>query len=353
MNIFEEPQETLEDSTPCYYLSDIHLSANSKKKAVAQLTPINKSFAHTSAPNGMLIFDESLVNEIADNFHSGVVGKRLPVGLTDTTGRHQPHSAACPAWITDVKRVQDGIDVELELANPQIAEQVKNGEIQLLSAEIDLNFTDKSTGKRCRVLRGACFTPTPYIPNLRPAECINLSEIRSRRMPEPQIDLSEQVVTLSEQLKDANEKITQLSESDATRSRENAILTALVQRQEDERVLDTFSSSVPPAALAKLSALMDLGRGTVVHLSEVVPENGTSLVDCSDKARDVSVRDMAILLAEEFASIVNLSSNRNATKEEAKSPYSTETSNLISKIDEMTAKGVDLATATKLAVKGR
>lgn len=351
MDTLDELKNDVKNSAHCYYLSDIHLSSTNRKKAVAQLTPVNKSFAHTSAPNGWLVFDEGLVDEIARNFHAGVVGKRLPVGVTDETGHHKPHSAASPAWITGLKRVKDGIDVELELANPTIAEQVKNGEIQLLSAEIDLNFTDKSTGKRCRVLRGACFTPTPYIPNLRPAECINLSEIRSRHMPD--YDLSEEVVTLSEQLKDANEKITQLSESDATRSRENAILTALVQRQEDERVLDTFTSSVPPAALAKLSALMDLGRGTTVHLSEVVPENGTSLVDCSDTARNVSVRDMAILLAEEFASIVNLSSNRNVAKEDAKSPYSTETSNLINKIDEMTSKGVDLATATKLAVKGQ
>lgn len=346
---------------PLYYICPIELAqetvkeGKSVKRCKGQLLPLNRRVAHKNGPGGMLDFNPSLLDQLVANFSAGIVGKTLPV--TDNSF-HQHPADYSPAWITGVRRVGDGIDVEIDLANPQLAERVSNGEVRMLSAEIDFAYKDPATGKTGPVITGAAFTSRPYLKNMRPVEVINFSEMQewSQKLPdgnkdEQVVQLSEQVVELSTALEaektakaELESKVTKLSETVNVMHQSNLELAQNAAAEKDERLLEKFSSKVPPALLARLSSLLAMDRGEAIALSEIVKKEATTQVSLSDMTRAATSRDLAILLCEEIAALpiaatfsedqVKLAERRGASADDnAKA--------IIAKSRELQAKGVN------------
>ena len=146
---------------------------NRKPRARIQLLREGEWY-HPSAPNQRLKIDSKLLDEIVENFKSGVRGTELP-----TNENHaDPNCTRSPAWVVDMEKApQGGLYGVLEFTDEKLFDDVKSGKVKYISPELQFGWVDPATGRKHNVMKAAAFTNFPYLKGMEPAKILNLSEV--------------------------------------------------------------------------------------------------------------------------------------------------------------------------------
>lgn len=129
---------------------------------------------HPSAPGGYLNVDDKLLDELYDNFKQGYMGAMLPMGEDHTDRRKR----RAKSWVVDIHKTEDGLDADVEFANPELTEAVVRGEVKFVSPEILFNRPiPQLNNQRRNVLKAVDWTNLPYLTCMRPAKIVNLAQV--------------------------------------------------------------------------------------------------------------------------------------------------------------------------------
>jgi hypothetical protein len=152
----------------------VELKAGSPQVAVQLLR--EGSWKHKGAPGGVLKVTEDLIDEINENFKSGLKGVELP-----TNNDHDDRNfKVSKGWIVGMKKVNGKEGVELHGViepTPETKKRIEDGEVKFFSPEIQFGWEDPEGGKKHNVMRGGAWTNVPYLKRMKPATLINLSEV--------------------------------------------------------------------------------------------------------------------------------------------------------------------------------
>jgi uncharacterized protein YoxC len=177
-----------------------------KKEGDKQLVAVDLlkkgEYYHPKAPGQKLIVDDSLINDLVENFKKGIAGNTIPSNID-----HQNKSCfPSPAWLVDMTPTKDGLVGIAEINDDKLAEDIRSKRIRFVSPEIRTNYKDTKSGGLYRVMRAFAWTNFPWIKGAEAAQIINLSE--ASHDYEEDTDLSEAVQSnLYRKLVDAIEDI--------------------------------------------------------------------------------------------------------------------------------------------------
>lgn len=156
-----------------HMLGEVHLGTGDKPKARVQLLRTGE-FYHPQAPNKKLKLTPEKLREFEQNFRAGVRGTQLPTNRD----HDDPNFQKSPAWVTDMELSPDGSALHgiIEFANPQLLNEVKNGEVKFFSPELLFGWKNPEDGKTYDCMKGGAWTNVPYIKRMDPVTLLNLSE---------------------------------------------------------------------------------------------------------------------------------------------------------------------------------
>jgi len=271
------------------YLSPIHLTETPTRVRVQVLR--KGQWKHDAAPDGTLVIDDTTLDAIEKAFREGVRGNELPVNLS-----HR-QSDFVIGWVRDVERQNGALYAVVDVVDADAARAIQEQKLRYSSAELLFNYTDPETQRTYpAVLKGLALTNYPFVKRLEPAQILNLSEIEEVQLMDERLkEMEQHLVQLQEKWQNATRQLEQMQEENAKLKQANELLLAEMRRQQDEMLLKQHEQVVPPALRKVLAAMLAMGRGTEVHLSEL--REGA-------EQRPVELREMVELLLAELAAVL-------------------------------------------------
>lgn len=128
------------------------------------------TWAHKDAPNGKLTITRDLLGEFVENFEDSVVGE-VPIDIG-----HHPKEGHAVGWLKKLWQKFNELWCTIDITDEKAQENLKNGSLKYISAQIFTNWPDPSSGKLYNIIRSAGLTNYPLIKNLHPA-VVNFSDL--------------------------------------------------------------------------------------------------------------------------------------------------------------------------------
>jgi hypothetical protein len=272
-----------------FFLSEIHATDVPARVKVQVLR--KGQWKHEDAPGGTLVIDDTTLETIEKAFREGIRGKELPVNLS-----HR-QSDFVVGWVRDLERSDGALYAVVDVVDRDAAEAVKQQKLRYSSAELLFNYTDPETQQVYpAVLKGLALTNYPFLKRLEPAQVLNLSEIEEVQLMDERLrEMEQQLVQLQEKWQGATQQLLSLQEENAKLKQANELLLAEMRKQQDEMLLKQYEHALPPAVRKVVAAMLAMGRGSEVHLSEL--REGA-------EQRPAELHEMVELLLAELATVL-------------------------------------------------
>jgi len=272
-----------------FFLSEIHPTDVPARVKVQVLRAGH--WNHEDAPGGTLVIDDTTLEAIEKAFRDGIRGQELPVNL------NHRQSDFVVGWVRDLERSDGALYAVVDVVDRDAAEAVKQQKLRYSSAELLFNYTDPETQQVYpAVLKGLALTNYPFLKRLEPVQVLNLSEIEEVQLMDERLrEMEQQLVQLHEKWQGATQQLLSLQEENAKLKQANELLLAEMRKQQDEMLLKQYEHALPPAVRKVASAMLAMGRGSEVHLSEL--REGA-------EQRPAELHEMVELLLAELATVL-------------------------------------------------
>jgi len=272
-----------------FFLSEIHPTDVPARLKVQVLRAGH--WNHEDAPGGTLVIDDTTLEAIEKAFRDGIRGQELPVNL------NHRQSDFVVGWVRDLERTDGALYAVVDVVDRDAAEAVKQQKLRYSSAELLFNYTDPETQQVYpAVLKGLALTNYPFLKRLEPVQVLNLSEIEEVQLMDERLrEMEQQLVQLHEKWQGATQQLLSLQEENAKLKQANELLLAEMRKQQDEMLLKQYEHALPPAVRKVASAMLAMGRGSEVHLSEL--REGA-------EHRPAELHEMVELLLAELATVL-------------------------------------------------